>query len=59
MAGGANMLSLVLMAFAFVCFVLSAWPLAPLADSPYHPRLIALGLAFWSLVVLLAYAGVK
>lgn len=53
------MLSLVLMAFAFVCFVLSAWPFAPIAETPYHPRLIALGLAFWSLVVLLAYAGVK
>jgi hypothetical protein len=36
-------LHLVLLVFAFVCFVLSALPLA----SPYWNRLISVGLACW------------
>lgn len=36
------MLKLILLLFAFVCFVLAAWGPA----QPYHPRLIAAGLAF-------------
>jgi hypothetical protein len=36
---------LILLVFALVCFVLAATPItAP--PSPYHPRLIAAGLAF-------------
>jgi len=45
---------LILMVFAFVCFVLAAIPLA----SPYAPRLVPAGLAFWALVVILGYSGV-
>jgi hypothetical protein len=33
---------LILLVFALVCFVLATLPLA----TPYHPRLIAAGLAF-------------
>jgi hypothetical protein len=33
---------LILQVFALVCFILAAFPLA----QPYHPRLIAAGLAF-------------
>ncbi len=36
------MLRLVLLIFAFVCFILAALPMT----QPYHPRLIAAGLAF-------------
>jgi len=36
-------LDLILLVFAFVCFVLAAWQGA----APYHPRLIAAGLAFF------------
>jgi hypothetical protein len=47
---------LILMVFSFVCFVLAAWrPFPP--DSPYYPRLVAAGLAFWSLTVILGYTG--
>lgn len=37
------MLDLILLVFAFVCFVLGAFPLT----APYNPRLIAAGLAFF------------
>jgi uncharacterized membrane protein required for colicin V production len=36
-------LDLILLVFAFVCFVLAAWQ----GSAPYHPRLIAAGLAFF------------
>ncbi len=36
------MLRLILLVFALVCFALAALPMT----QPYHPRLIALGLAF-------------
>lgn len=46
------MITLILMVFAFVCFVLSAfW-----TPNPPRVNLIALGLAFWSLSVILAGA---
>jgi hypothetical protein len=35
-------LGMVLLIFSFVCFVLACWQ----ATAPYHPRLIAAGLAF-------------
>ena len=38
------MLNLILLVFAFVCFVLAATPLG----APRNPQLIAAGLAFWS-----------
>ena len=41
----------ILMVFAFVLFVLAAIPLA----SPYAPRLVAAGLACWSLAVFLGH----
>lgn len=44
---------MILMVFAFVCFVLAAFP----ASEPYRPRLVPLGLAFWSLVIVLGYSG--
>jgi hypothetical protein len=47
-------LPLLLMCFAFVCFVLAALPVA----EPHRGRLVPLGLAFWSLVAVLGYAGV-
>jgi hypothetical protein len=37
-------LDLILLVFAFVCFVLAAIPIA----APYQPRLIAAGLAFFT-----------
>lgn len=45
---------LILMVFAFVCFVLAVLP----ATEPYRARLLPLGLAFWSLVIVLGYSGV-
>jgi len=45
---------LLLMCFAFVCFILAALP----AGEPRRAQLLPLGLAFWSLVVVLGYAGV-
>lgn len=45
---------LILMVFAFVCFVLSAFPIS----EPYRPRLVPAGLAFWALTIILGYAGV-
>jgi hypothetical protein len=45
---------LLLMVFSFVCFVLASWP----AAAPHWNRLIAAGLAFWSLVIVLGYTGV-
>jgi hypothetical protein len=45
---------LILMAFAFVCFVLAALPLG----EPYRARLVPAGLAFWCFVLLLGYGGV-
>jgi hypothetical protein len=39
-----NIISLVLLVFAFVCFVLAAWQIT----APHHGRLIAAGLAFWA-----------
>jgi ABC-type antimicrobial peptide transport system permease subunit len=36
-------LDLILLVFSFVCFVLACWQPA----APYHPRLIAAGLAFF------------
>jgi hypothetical protein len=45
---------LVLMVFAFVCFVLATFPPA----APHWNRLVSAGLAFWSLVVVLGYTGV-
>jgi hypothetical protein len=47
---------LLLMVFAFVCFVGAAYPPAPV--EPWRTRLIAAGLAFWSLVLVLGYSGV-
>lgn len=41
-------LTLVLLAFAFVCFVLAGWNVT----SPNHPRLIAIGLAFGTAALL-------
>jgi hypothetical protein len=38
------MLNLILLVFAFVCFVLAAVPLG----AAWQPRLIAAGLAFWT-----------
>jgi hypothetical protein len=37
-----GVLHLLLLVFALVCFVLAGFPMA----TPYHPRLIAVGLAF-------------
>jgi hypothetical protein len=47
------MLTLILLCFGFVCFVLAA------CNVPTPPRLnlIALGLAFWILTVILAGTG--
>jgi len=45
---------MILMVFAFVCFVLATMP--PI--QPYWNRLVAAGLAFWSLVIVLGYSGV-
>jgi hypothetical protein len=45
---------LILMVFAFVCFVLATFPPA----SPHWNRLVSAGLAFWSLVIVLGYTGV-
>ena len=39
---GDAVIRLILLVFALVCFILAAFPLA----QPYHPRLIAAGLAF-------------
>lgn len=38
-------LNVVLLVFAFACFVLAAWLYQP--PSPHHGRLIAVGLACW------------
>jgi hypothetical protein len=40
---GTDVGSLVFFVFAFVCFVLASFPIA----APYHPRLVAAGLAFF------------
>jgi hypothetical protein len=45
---------LILMVFAFVCFVLAAIPIA----EPHRARLVPAGLAFWALTLILGYAGV-
>jgi hypothetical protein len=45
---------MILMVFAFVCFVLAVFP----ASEPHRPRLIPAGLAFWALTVILGYSGV-
>jgi hypothetical protein len=37
-------LQLVLLVFSFVCFCLAGWNVV----SPTHPRLVAIGLAFFS-----------
>jgi hypothetical protein len=47
---------MILMVFAFACFVIAAVFAAP--AEPYRTRFIAGGLAFWSLVVVLGYSGV-
>ena len=50
------MLSLVLLVFAFVFFVLAALPVT--VTAPWYPRLVAAGLAFWVAVELFGkYAG--
>lgn len=46
------MISLVLMIVALVCFLLGAAPL------PTRVNLVALGLAFWVLAILIGGAGV-
>jgi hypothetical protein len=46
---------LILMIFAFVCFVIAAWSWAQAA--PYHGRLVAAGLAAWSLAEIIKMAG--
>lgn len=43
------MITLILLIFAFVCFVLSAWP----AAAPRWNQLVSVGLAFWVASVLL------
>lgn len=48
------MITLVLLIFAFVCFVLSAAPPA----APHWNRLVSAGLAFWVASLLLAATGV-
>lgn len=43
------MINLICLVFAFVCFVLACWQ----AAQPHYSRLIAAGLAFWVLSLLL------
>lgn len=47
------MLGLVLLVFAFVLFVLGAFPLT----APWNPRLIAAGLACWVAVEIFAHGA--
>lgn len=46
---------LVLMVFAFVCFVIATFP-PP--QNPNWNRLVSAGLAFWALTLILGYTGV-
>lgn len=53
-----HMLGTILTVFAFVLFAFAAFAWQPPIE-PYRIRLVAAGLAFWVLAVLLSGAGIR